>query len=242
MNHIGRKVAAVAALAALGVGIAAFAGVGRPDEANGQAAAGTAPTGITVTGMGSVEAAPDRAEFSFGVESQGETAGAALDANNAAVQKVIDAVKAAGVAAADIQTQQVSVYPRYSDDGQAIVGYSAVNTITAKITDLANVGAVVDAAAAAGANQVYGPMLSIDDQSGLYQDALKVALEDARAKAKAIAAAAGVSLGAVVNIIEGGGSIPVYAEAAQDSAGGGVPIEPGLQEIQANLTVTFAIS
>ncbi|MCC6223860.1 MAG: SIMPL domain-containing protein [Thermoleophilia bacterium] len=242
MNHLGRKAAAVAALAALGVGIAAFAGVGRPDEANGQATAGTAPTGITVTGVGSVKAAPDRAEFSFGVESQGETAAAALDANNAAVQRVIDAVRGAGVADADLQTQQVSVYPRYSEDGQTIVGYSAVNTVSAKIRDLATTGAVVDAAAAAGANQVYGPTLSIDDQSGLYQDALEQALEDARTKAKTIAAAAGVTLGAVVNIVEGGGAVPpMYAEqAARD--GGGVPIEPGLQEIPASLTVTFAIS
>lgn len=242
MNHMGRKVAAVAALAALGVGIAAFAGVGRPDEANGQAAPPAAPTGITVTGIGSAEAAPDRAEFSFGVESQGETANAALDANNAAVQRVIDAIKAAGVAAADVQTQQVSVYPRYSDDGQAIVGYSAVNTVNAKIADLANVGPVVDAAATAGANQVFGPMLSIDDQSGLYRDALAEALEDARAKANAIATAAGVSLGAVVNIVESGGSVPIYAAAEDAAASGGVPIEPGLQEIQATLTVTFAIS
>lgn len=241
MNHLGRKIAAVAALAALGVGIAAFAGVGRPEGANGQAAA-AAPTGITVTGTGSVKAAPDRAEFSFGVESQAETAAAALEANSAAVQRVIDAIKGAGVADADIQTQQVSVYPRYSEDGQTIVGYSATNTVSAKIIDLASTGAVVDAAATAGANQVYGPTLSIADQSGLYQDALEKALEDARAKAKTIAGAAGVSLGAVVNIVEGGGGSipPMYAEEA--AADSGVPIQPGLQEIQASLTVTFAIS
>ena len=94
----------------------------------------------------------------------------------------------------------------------------------------------------AGANQVYGPTLSISEQSGLYSEALKKAYADAAAKAKTIAAAAGVSLGRVLNVVEGGGMGPFpVAEAA---AGGdkGVPIEPGVQEIPASLTVTFAIS
>jgi uncharacterized protein YggE len=242
MKLARKKLAVVAALTLVGIGAALWAGIGRPEAAQGQAASGTTPSGITVTGVGTVKARPDQAEFSFGVETQGATADEALAKNSVAVQKVINAIKAAGVAAADIQTQQVSVFPRYSNDGQAIVGYTASNTVTAKVRDVSKAGAVVDAAVKAGANQVYGPTLSIGSQSGLYQDALKKALADARTKAQTIAGAAGVSLGRVVNIVEGGGVFPVPLPAAAEGGETAAPIEPGLQEVQASLTVTYAIS
>jgi uncharacterized protein YggE len=244
MSSGKKRIAAIAVLAMTGVAVAAFMGVGRPEGANGGSAAGSDESGlgITVSGIGKVKAAPDQASFSFGVETQGATAGEALAANNEAVQTVIDAVKGQGIDEANIQTQSVSVYPRYSEDGQIIVGYTASNTVSVLIEDLEQVGAVVDAAASAGANQVYGPNLSIADQTELYKEALANAYDDARDKAEAVAAAAGVALGPVVNVVEGGAVYPVagVAEAAAD--GGGVPIQPGLQEIQASLTVTFAIA
>jgi uncharacterized protein YggE len=236
------KLAVIVALTALGTGIALYAGVFRPDAAQGQTAGASSALGITVTGTGSVKAAPDQADFSFGVETQGDTPSEALSKNGAAVQKVIDALKAAGIAAADIQTQQVSVSPRYDNKGQNIVGYTAVNSVNVTVRDLSKAGDVVDAAVKAGANQVFGPTFSISNQTALYQDALKKALADARTKAQTIAAAAGVSLGRVVNIVEGGGVTPVPLGAAEGAAGGKTPIEPGLQEIPASLTVTYAIS
>lgn len=241
LTFTGKRVAVVAALALAGVGLAAYAGVGRPDSAQGQVAgAPSGPVGITVTGIGSVKAAPDQAEFSFGVESQGQTADEALAKNNAAVQKVINAIKSAGIASGDIQTQQVSVYPRYSSDGQQIVGFTASNSVSVKIRDVSKAGAVVEAAVKAGANQVYGPTFSIAEQSGLYKDALDDAYADASSKAEALAAVTGVSLGKVINVVEGGNFPIPFAGggAAEDAA---TPIEPGLQEIQASLTVTFAI-
>jgi uncharacterized protein len=241
MKLTGRRVAVVAALALVGVGLAAYAGVGRPDSAQGQVAgAPTGPTGITVTGVGSVKAAPDRAEFSFGVETQGQTADEALAKNNTAVQKVINAVKGAGVASGDIQTQQVSVYPRYSSDGQQIVGFTATNSVSAKIRDVSKAGAVVEAAVKAGANQVYGPTFSIEEQSGLYKDALDDAYADARSKAEALAVVTGVPLGKVINVVEGV-TFPIPFAGGDQAAEAAPPIEPGLQEIQASLTVTFAI-
>jgi uncharacterized protein YggE len=237
-----RRVAVVAVLALAGIGLAAYAGVGRPDSAQGQVASAPAgPTGITVTGVGSVKAAPDRAEFSFGVETQGQTADEALAKNSTAVQKVINAIKGTGVAASDIQTQQVSVYPRYSSDGQQIVGFTATNSVSVKIRDVSKAGAVVEAAVKAGANQVYGPTFSIAEQSGLYKEALNDAYADARSKAETLATVTGVSLGKVINVVEGGGffPVPLAGGAAADEAA--PPIEPGLQEIQASLTVTFAI-
>jgi uncharacterized protein YggE len=238
-----RRVALVAGLTLAGLALGLWAGIGRPEAAQGQTSGAEPARGITVSGTGSVKAAPDRADFSFGVETQGDTAEAALAANSVAVRKVIDALEAAGVASSDIQTQQVSVSPRYDTNGQKITGYSAVNSVNATLRDLAEAGAVVDAAVRAGANQVYGPTLSISDQSGLYADALEKALEDARSKAKAIAAAAGVSLGSVVNIVEGEQSAPPIPLAATGGeADQSAPIEPGLQDIQATLRVTFAIA
>lgn len=232
----------MSALVLAGAALAAYAGVGRPDAARGQVAgAPSTPPGITVTGVGSVTARPDRAEFSFGVETQGETADEALAKNNAAMQKVIDALKGAGVASNDIQTQQVSVNPRYSNNGQQIVGFTATNTVSVKIQDVSKAGSVVEAAVGAGANQVYGPTFSIADQSELYKDALDDAFSDARSKAEALAAVTGVSLGGVINVVEGGGFVPLPLDAGA-AAEAAPPIEPGLQEIQANLTVTFAIS
>jgi uncharacterized protein len=236
-----RRVAITAVLVAAGLAAAALAGVGRPDAAQGQTPTPPAP-GVTVTGTGSVEGAPDRVDFSFGVETQGETSDEALATNGASVQKVIAALRSAGVAESDIQTQQVSVSPRYSRDGQRIVGYTATNSVSATIRALATAGSVVEAAVAAGANQVYGPTFSISDQTELYADAMRKALDDARSKAQTMAAAAGVPLGSVVAIVEGGPSgppIPLAEAAAADQA---VPIEPGRQEIVATLTVTFALA
>ena len=241
MTRTTRRVAAAAALMAAGLVIAAFAGVGRPDAAQGQTIEPPA-RGITVTGTGTVEAAPDRADFSFGVETQGESSAEALEKNNEAVQRVIDAIEGAGVAASDIQTQQVSVSPRYSTDGQKIIGYSATNSVNATVRDLAGSGAVVEAAVAAGANQVFGPTFSITDQTELYTSALEDALADAKTKAQALAASAGVSIGQVVSIVEGSSFGPPVPVAEAQAQGGDVPIEPGMQDIVATLTVTYAIS
>ena len=236
-----KKSAAVAGVTALVGAAALYAGALAPAGANGQTTGGGGPLGITVTGVGIVKATPDTAEFSFGVETQGATSTEALEKNSAAVRKVIEAIKGAGVAPSDIQTQQVSVFPRYTDDGATIVGYTALNTVTAKIRNLGKAGAVVDAAVKAGANQVYGPTLSISGQKDLYDNALRKAFADARSKAGTIAGAAGVSVGKVVNIVEGGGFTPVPAGDGAEGGGGDVPIEPGLQEVQATMIVTFSI-
>jgi uncharacterized protein YggE len=237
-----KRAATVAALTVVAAGVAVWAGVGRPEAAHGQTAGQATAIGITVTGVGTIKAAPDRADFSFGVETQAETAEAALATNNAAVQKVIAAVRAAG--AINVQTQQVSVYPRYATDGTKIVGYSATNTVSARISDLAKAGAIVEAALKAGANQVFGPQFSIGNQSALYKNALNDAYADARSKAQSIAGATGVALGRVVNVVEGGGFFPTPLGGRDEGAPAEapLPLEPGLQEIQASLTVTFLIS
>ena len=219
--------------------LAAVAAVTRAGDA--PAAAGDLTDGITVQGTASVTAVPDRATLWIGVESQGETARAALAANAAEMRRVLAALRTAG--ATDLQTQSVNLSPRYVENG-GIQGYAANNSVSATIRQLARAGAVIDAAVAAGANQISGPTLTHGDTSQLYRQALTAALADARGKAQALATAANVSLGRVTAVVEGGSApspMPLAAAKAADEASS-TPIEPGEREVSATVSVTFAIT
>ena len=196
--------------------------------------------GITVTGSAAVTSVPDRVELSFGVETQGQTAKAALAANAAEMRKVIAAVKAAG--GTDVRTQSVSLSPRY-DEKNEVRSFVAANSVSAVSKELARAGALIDAAVNAGANQVYGPSLSTADQTELYRQALKTAVANARAGAQVLAEAANLSLGRVTAIVEGGGAPqPVPYSAGKAMALDSTPIEPGTQQTTATVTVTFSVS
>src|ERR671914_156944 len=164
--------------------------------------------GITVHGNASVEVEPDQAQLWFGVESAGTTAKAALAANAAEMRKLLNALRAAG--ATDLQTQHVSLSPRYvegpMDAGGGKVGangYTAHNSISATVKQLARAGAVIDAAVAAGANHVSGPNLTRSDTSEVYRQALEAAVADPRERAEALADAADLTLGRVTAVVEG---------------------------------------
>jgi len=199
------------------------------------------PGTISVSGTGSVTTVPDTATVSFGVVTQAATASQALTANSAAAERMIAAVKGAGIDAKDVRTDIVSLSPRYSDQGDQIVGYTASNSVSARIRELARAGAVIDAAVGAGANSVSGPSLERSDVEGLYRQALRNAVADARTKAEALAAASGLTLGPVSSVSEGSQS-PIPLAAAGKDAAGAVPIEPGTQDVMATVTVVFRAS
>lgn len=228
----------VALAAAVLLALAALAGVARPEGAHAVDAVPSTDS-VTVGGSGSVVAVPTTALLSLGVTSRGDTAKAALAANAREMRKVIDAVKAAG--GRDVGTQSVSLSEVLGDNG-ALKGYAASNMVSATIS-IKQAGAVIDAAADAGANQVYGPSLTIDDQAALYRQALKVAVTDAKARAQVLAQAAGRTLGKVTSISETG-SAPVPTEAFQKSAAAdaSTPVEAGTQETIASVTVTFQLT
>ncbi|HKP17110.1 MAG TPA: SIMPL domain-containing protein [Gaiellaceae bacterium] len=209
-----------------------------------QGAAGAAPAAvpthsIVVTGSGSVRTTPNRAQVSFGVTTNANTASAALRANGTEMAKVIAAVKAQGIAAADIRTESVSLSPRYSQNGDEIVGYTAANSVSATLRELGKTGAVIDAAVDAGANQVNGPNLGRSDAQALYRQALKAAIANARAKAQTIARAAGLKLRRITDVAESGGPVPLPV--AAKTADASTPIEPGTQLVEATVTVTFSV-
>jgi uncharacterized protein len=215
---------------------AAIAGVAAPHWASG---AGTdSDRTLTVTGTGSVDVVPDRASFGFTAETRAKTASQAIDQNGAIATKVVDAVRGKGVARPDIQTSQVSLQPQTSDDGRTVLGYLASTTVSVTVRHLDDVGGIVDGAVAAGATGVSGPNLLPPDQDSLYETALKHAVDQARSKARALAGAAGVPLGDVRSIVEGGGAVPLPSPV---DAKASAPIEPGTVSITASVSVTFAL-
>lgn len=230
----------IAALVVAAAAVVAFAGVGRPDSAGGAA---KPSGGITVNGTGTITSVPDEATFTVGVQTQGSTAREALAANSEQMRRVIEAVRSAGVAKDDVQTQDVSVSANYSEENR-IDGYAANNSVLVTIHGISSAGKVLDAASNAGANQVYGPTLSRSDEDDLQAKALREAVGDAQKKAEALAAAAGVSLGRVTAITEGvsGGAEPYYAGDLRLAKSSDAPIEPGTQDIRATVSVTFAIA
>jgi len=198
---------------------------------------------IMVGGEGTVRAVPDMAELIAGVQTRAPAARTALDRNNAEMEKVMAALRQAGVAAADLQTSQFSVSPTYerSDRGmRRMTGYQAVNRVTVKVRDIATVGTLLDAAVSAGANDVQGVRFTIAEPGKLMDEARRRAVADAMRRARLLAAAAGVKLGAVRSIDERGIQAPRPLMMAADAARA-APVAPGEQEIRARLTVRFAV-
>jgi uncharacterized protein len=236
------RVARIAVPAAAVLAVATFAAALQPGNAVGQAPEPEPkPGSLTVIGSGSARVTPDRAGFGFGTVTQARTAAAALEGSSEAVARVAAALRRGGVAQADIQTADVSLSPRWSENGESIIGYTASNTVTAVVRRLAQAGGMIDAAVAAGANQISGPSLLASDQAAAYRDALRAAVADARTKAQTLATASGVTAGRITAVAESGtGPMPMPAQDAGRAVG--APIEPGTQRIEATVSVTFAIS
>lgn len=215
--------------------MAALAGVLRPDGAGAQDPAPTRDT-VSVTGTGVVEAVPDRAQISAGVETRAATASAALAANGTAMRKVIDALRSAG--GTDVTTLTVSLSPAFDPNGQPN-GFVASNIASAETT-LDEAGALIDAAVAAGATTVEGPSLSRSDADALYRQALAKAVADAERRAGVLAKAAGCELGAVTAISESG-AVPVPIAAKASAAPDSTPVVSGAQETTASVSVTYEL-
>ncbi len=205
-------------------------------------AAAAAQHTIVVAGHGSISAVPNRAQVSFGVSTSAKTASAALRANAAEMTKVIAALKAQGIAAADIRTELVSLSPRYSQNGEDVVGYETTNSVSATLRKLDKVGPVIDAAVDAGANQVSGPNLVRADSAGLYRSALRAAIANARAKARTIASASGLHLRRITDVSETSSASAPTPLAAKDASASPTPVEPGTTQVEATVSVTFSVS
>ena len=222
-----------------------------PALAQTQAPSADAPRTISVTGHGEASAEPDMATVRVGVETQAEAPGAAVEENSARVTRVIEEIRAAGVAPEDIQTANFSVYPVYdhnrpeqTGEGPPILGFRVANEVVAQVREVERVGEVLASVVEAGANRINSLSFGIDDDTTLRDQARRAAVENARHLAELYAEAAGVTLGAVLTISDRPtGPIPVdqgmmRMEMAQADA---VPIQRGENTVTATVDVTWEI-
>ena len=204
----------------------------------------TEPRTLTVSGEGEAKALPDEAQLSAGVVSQAQSAEAALQANRHAMNEVFAELKRQGIPDRSIQTSEFAVNPQYAtgDNPQRIVGYQVSNTVTVTVDDLAKLGGAIDALVHSGANSMGGIAFALRDPKPLMQKAREAAVKDAMERAQTYARAAGLTLGRVTDLSEGGGSMPrpmVRAMAVMVAAP--TPIAAGETASSANVSMTFEI-
>lgn len=214
-------------------------------SAPGGLLADSIPT-LTVTGTASVAVTPDLATLSLGVTTQADTAGAAMTANSTALKAVIARLQAAGIAARDYQTSNLSLNPNWVSNaagtGNEVHGYIAGNMLTIRVRALDQVGAVLDAAIADGANTLNGLTFGLQDPRPSQDEARKQAVADAVARAKLIATAAGTKLGAIISINEGGIDPQMPGPMFRMAADAAVPVAQGEVEISASVTMVFELA
>lgn len=214
-------------------------------QATLQPAAATDGTLLSVSATGEARRVPDVATVSAGVVTQAADANSALRANVAQMNRLMEAVRQAGIADRDIQTSDLGVSPQYHRaDGQAreISGYEARNTVNLTVRDITGLGGVIDALVAAGANQVYGPTFQVGAPDEARDEARRAALEAARTRAELYAEALGLRVRRIVSISEGGGFMPrpVMAMRAMDAMESS-PVSPGESTLSVNLDVVFEL-
>ena len=213
---------------------------------------------LTLSAEGRSNRTPDLAVFSAGVTSQGKTAGEALSANSADMNKVITALKRAGIADRDIQTSNLSLNPIYQPqrpmpDGTVepaqpkIIGYQVYNTVNVRQRNLAQFGRVLDTLVAAGANQINGPNFQMDDPDAATDEARTQAMKKARARANLYAGAAGLKVLRILAISESGGYVPqpqvMYSRAAMaDGMEKSTPVAAGEVSLISTVTVLFELT
>lgn len=203
---------------------------------------------LDVVAEGRSTRVPDLATIRSGVVTQGATAQAALSENAQRMDRVIAALKRAGVADRDIQTATIQLNPQYrygENVPPTITGYQATNSVSVRFRDVARSGAILDALVREGANQIDGPNLAVEAMDAAMDEARTDAIRRARARAELYAKAAGLRVERILVIAEGSAPMPpqpmpvmaMRAEmAAKDSQ-----VLPGEQEINATVTVRFLL-
>ena len=191
--------------------------------------------GFTVTE--DVKTAPDRASIGAGVVTQATTAVEAMRQNATAMQRVIAALRAKGIAERDIQTSGISLNPQYDyspqQQGQParLTGYQVTNQVRVTTADIPNIGRLLDALVEAGGNNLDGPNFFMADPNGGLDDARAAALRAAHDRAQVYARAAGYTRARLVSLNEGGGYAeaprPVMMARMQAADAAGAPVQPG---------------
>ena len=204
---------------------------------------------LNISAQAEARRVPDVATLSAGVVTQAVDGNTAMRENAVQMDKVMAAIKAAGIAERDIQTSGINLNPQYryaDNEAPKTIGYKASNTVSLKVRDIAKLGKVLDALAAQGANQINGPSFEIDQPEPVYDEARLAALKKAQARAQTYAKSLGLQVRRIVSISENsnGGFRPMpmmramSAGAAMDKA---TPVAPGESTVSVNLDVVFEL-
>lgn len=207
------------------------------------------PPALIVNGSGQLMAAPDVATVRLGIVRQASVAQTAQDQASVVAQDILRAVRDLGVPAAQIQTTRLVLSPVYaprtpeSREAPRIVAYTATNSVSIRLEDLTLIGRVIDAGLKAGANQLEGVQFALRNDKAARTQALKLAVEDARTKAQAMAEELRVNLVEILEVNEGNVSIaePAFARATLVAAPA-TPVSVGEISVSANVTIRYRIS
>ena len=235
-------------LAALGLATMAIPG-GALAQAPVAPVAVISGTRLDVSATGEVTRVPDIAIISAGVQTLQPTATAAIEENAARMERVRTALKRAGIEDRDIQTSSINLNPEYQYDQNRpprLTGYRATNTVNVKFRDLKRTGAILDALVAEGANQINGPSLTIDKPESALDEARTKAIANGRARADLYARALGMRVVRLISVSEGGGynvppPMPMVAMMAERGAAADSKFDPGTQQLQVNVTLSFEL-
>lgn len=203
---------------------------------------------LNVSAQGEAKRVPDIATLSTGVVTRAVDSNAAMRANAEQMEKVVAAIKAAGIADKDVQTSGISLNPTYQygeNQPPKITGYEAHNTVNVVVRDIAKLGKILDTLASVGANQINGPSFDVDKKDEALDEARRQAIEKAQARAEMYAKTLGLKVRRIVSINEGGsfgppipmmrGVMAMKAEAADTS------VSPGENTLSVNLDVVFEL-
>ena len=212
--------------------------------------------GIWVNGQGKVSAAPDMATLQLGIEAQADSVAQAQSEATRAMEEVVKALKANGVAEEDIQTMFLSIQkitaPDKDGQGEITTGFSVTNTVVAKIRNVAKVGEVIDAVVTAGGDltRIDGISFSIDDPTPYLAEAREKAMADAKAKAEQLARLSGVTLGKLIYIQDSSYYYPPtlypmpysYYTGGMAAPASVTPISPGELDINGSVQLVYSIA
>lgn len=204
-------------------------------------------------GSSEIEAVPDEAKVSLGINVQRSTVGPAQTEANRVINAITERLKELGIEKEDLKTSNYSIYPNYdySAGTNRIIGYNISSNLEVTIADFDQLNTVIDIATTEGANQVGGVQftLSKDKEAELKKQARQEAIADAQESAQELARLSGIRLGRVVDVAESRTNnwpvAPMYARAemmvANDAmgSGGGTNIEPGSTTYSYSVSLSY---
>ena len=232
---------------ALALGAAVLPAAAAAAAASAQVAPVVTGTRLEISATGEATRVPDLAIISAGVSTRQSTASSAIQENATRMERVLAALKKAGIADRDVQTSSINLNPEYRyQDNQApqLVGYTASNQVSIRFRDIRNSGKILDALVAEGANQINGPSLTIDKPETALDEARAQAIANGRARADFYARALGKRVVRLISVSEGGGNypsppMPMMMEARAQSVD--TKIVPGEQKLQVSLSMVFEL-